>query len=79
VYDEAASIHDQDTFWMGSKHMTSFSLSRQLSLLLMFVVCISTTVTAITTYLLLKSSLEAQIDARLELGSEHTETLMASP
>jgi|GEM_PF-6092274 signal transduction histidine kinase len=55
--------------------MTSFSLSRQLSLLLMFVVCISTTVTAITTYLLLKSSLEAQIDARLELGREHTETL----
>jgi signal transduction histidine kinase len=51
------------------------SLTRQLIALLITVVCLTAFFSAVTSYVLLENSLEAQIEARLELGSQHTETL----
>lgn len=55
--------------------MFALSLTRQLIILLIIVVCVTAFAIAIASYLLLQTSLEGQIQARLQLGVEHTETL----
>jgi signal transduction histidine kinase len=55
--------------------MFPLSLTRQLIALLIAVVCLTAFFIAATSYSLLRQSLEAQIQARLELGIQHTETL----